>query len=193
MPSLLPTFTTLLRLFSLLSVLTISSLAGLLYTYQGKLIYPASLPPGSREDKTRPDAFRLPFEEEWLVTPDGEKLHAWYIGASPEEKRSVGAGEGKTQRVVVIMFQANAGKCRAQSDGRLAGATLLANRKTGSPTIQILYCIRLWPLGRMRIVTSTTLGRSCWAGRVKLARLETPLRCPGLSRLGFTTVTQGCS
>ncbi|PWN25805.1 alpha/beta-hydrolase [Jaminaea rosea] len=98
MPSYLPTLSTLFRLFSLLSVLTISTLGTLLYTYQGKLIYPSNLPPGSREDRTRPDAYQLPFEEELLPTPDGEQLHAWFI--SRPNKRS---------RVVVMMFQANAG------------------------------------------------------------------------------------
>ena len=45
--SYLPSFTTLARLFSLVSVLSVSTLAGLLYTYQTKLIYPSGLPDGA--------------------------------------------------------------------------------------------------------------------------------------------------
>ncbi|CAO1616850.1 unnamed protein product [Parajaminaea phylloscopi] len=96
----LPSVSTILRGLSFISVLTVSSLAGLLYSYQGKLIYPSSLPSGAREDQTRPSRYQLPFEELWLKTPDGERLHAWYIRKDRRQDRSP---------ITFVMFQANAG------------------------------------------------------------------------------------
>lgn len=98
--SFIPSLATLTRSLGFLSVLTVSSVAGLLYTYQTKLIYPSNLPGGAREDQTRPSRYGLPFEEMWLKTPDGEKLHAWYIRAEAQQQRNP---------ITLVMFQANAG------------------------------------------------------------------------------------
>lgn len=113
--SLLQSFSTLLRAFSLASVLTVSSLTGLLYSYQGKLIYPAALPSGARQDQTRPSQYGLPFEELWLKTPDGEKLHAWYIRMDKRSERGP---------LTVVLFQANAGNIAH----RLPLAAILLNQ-----------------------------------------------------------------
>lgn len=98
--SYLPAFKTILQAVSFVSVLTVSSLAGLLYSYQTKLIYPSGLPSGARQDQTRPSQYGLPFEELWLKTPDGEKLQAWYIRKDKASERSP---------LTIVMFQANAG------------------------------------------------------------------------------------
>lgn len=109
-----PSLTTLFRVFSLLSVISISSIAGLLYTYQTKLIYPSGLPPGAREDKTDPSSHNLPFEQLWLKTPDGEKLQAWFIRPNQD----------KIHKTTVVMFQANAGNIAH----RLPIAAILYNK-----------------------------------------------------------------
>ncbi|CAO1638473.1 unnamed protein product [Sympodiomycopsis kandeliae] len=98
--SYVPSLSTLFRLFTGISVISVSSLAGLLYTYQTKLIYPSNLPPGAREDRTDPSSESLPFEASWLQTPDGETLQAWYIRPDPEKE---------VRTTTVVMFQANAG------------------------------------------------------------------------------------
>lgn len=109
----LPSLTTLFRVLSLISVISISSIAGLLYTYQGKLIYPSGLPAGAREDRTDPSSHNLPFEQLWLQTPDGEKLQAWFIRPN-----------GQMYKTTVVMFQANAGNIAH----RLPIASILYNK-----------------------------------------------------------------
>ncbi|PWN48440.1 alpha/beta-hydrolase [Violaceomyces palustris] len=87
----LPTFTTILRVFSGVVLVGLVSTAGLLYRYQTSLIYPASFPPGSRTQVTTPDEFDLPYEELDLVTPDGEVVKAFVMlqGTKLPQRQSI--------------------------------------------------------------------------------------------------------
>lgn len=52
---------------------------GLLYWGQRSLLYPSNIPEGSRAHVDTPDAWKMPFEEVRLKTPDGETIHAYAI------------------------------------------------------------------------------------------------------------------
>jgi fermentation-respiration switch protein FrsA (DUF1100 family) len=70
------------------SVLTIAVLAlGAAYKFQLSLIYPSNIG-DSRTNVSRPSSLGLPFEELWLKTKDGIKLHA-YLCLSPGSKKTV--------------------------------------------------------------------------------------------------------
>lgn len=54
--------------------------AGTLYYQQRVLIYPRTQPPGSRDHVDTPDMHGMPaFEELWLRTVDGDRLHAYWV------------------------------------------------------------------------------------------------------------------
>ncbi|CAH7676435.1 Alpha/Beta hydrolase protein [Phakopsora pachyrhizi] len=59
-------------------------LGGLLYFFQGKLIYPSGMPPGSREKVPIPSDFEIKdWEEIELVSPDQVRIQAFTILATP--------------------------------------------------------------------------------------------------------------
>ena len=86
----------------------------LLYKKQNSLLYlpviqpefttPASNPVGMRS----PDEHRLPFENVYLHTCDGLKLHAWFIRADDADERR--------SRVTVLFTHANAGNMGMRMD-----------------------------------------------------------------------------
>ena len=78
---------------------TLATLAGLLYMYQTALIYPASLPEGSRAIVDSPALYKLPFTEHRLVTPDRIKLHVYAMTHEDESDK----------RPTILMLHANAG------------------------------------------------------------------------------------
>ncbi|PSC75999.1 alpha beta-hydrolase superfamily isoform B [Micractinium conductrix] len=76
---------------------------GLLYFLQEKIIYVPRLPGIPAEYPYLPDAFRLAYEDAWLTTADGLRLHAWMVWPphwGEAERRS---------RPTVLFFQENAG------------------------------------------------------------------------------------
>lgn len=66
-------------------------------------IYVPRLPGIPNDYPYYPDAFRLAYEDVWLTTSDGLRLHAWLMWPphwGPEERR---------RRPTVVFFQENAG------------------------------------------------------------------------------------
>jgi len=57
----------------------------LLYLYQESLLYIPTVPGLQRDPDTNPAPYRSPkdqrleYEDVWVKTPDGEKLHAWWV------------------------------------------------------------------------------------------------------------------
>ncbi|KAL8277283.1 hypothetical protein RQP46_010352 [Phenoliferia psychrophenolica] len=80
-------------------VVTFSTGATLLYTFQTRLIYPASMPEGSRTNVPTPGDHDMPYEELDLTTPDGVRIKAYLM---LDEK-------APQDRPIVILLHANAG------------------------------------------------------------------------------------
>ncbi|GAO47095.1 hypothetical protein G7K_1307-t1 [Saitoella complicata NRRL Y-17804] len=81
---------------------TLAITGALLYTFQNSIIYPASMPAGSRTNVPNPSDFDFPsscWEEIVLDTPDKEKIRAYVIlqEKAPEKRNTV------------LLFHANAG------------------------------------------------------------------------------------
>ncbi|KAM0752538.1 alpha/beta-hydrolase [Meredithblackwellia eburnea MCA 4105] len=75
-------------------------LGGILYAVQTKLIYPSSMPEGSRTNVPTPRDFGMsPYEDLTLTTPDGVRIKAYLL---LEEK-------DPSSRPTVILLHANAG------------------------------------------------------------------------------------
>jgi fermentation-respiration switch protein FrsA (DUF1100 family) len=70
----------------------------LLVTLQEKLVYVPVIPGMSKGYPITPSRLRLKYEDVWLVTKDGVRLHSWFIKAQPSVR-------GPT----VLFFQENAG------------------------------------------------------------------------------------
>ncbi|ORY82482.1 BEM46 family protein [Protomyces lactucae-debilis] len=86
-----------------------------LYAFQLNIIYPSNLPSGSRTEVALPSHFDMDnFEEVWLDTADGEKLHCYAM---------VHRAQNST-RPTVIMYHANAGNM----GHRLPIASVLHNK-----------------------------------------------------------------
>lgn len=74
---------------------------GALYWYQNEIIYPRSLPAGSRTEVPRPPQFGISnYEELSIVTPDGETLSAFLI--KPENT-------AQARPITLLNFHGNAG------------------------------------------------------------------------------------
>ncbi|GAA5985045.1 hypothetical protein JCM10908_002500 [Rhodotorula pacifica] len=93
----------------LASTLAVSLTVGgtALYFLQSRLIYPANLPAGSRQNVPRPEEFGMPGEEVELTAPDGVKIKAFVIRA-PARGEAEG-GNDPSQRPTVLLLHANAG------------------------------------------------------------------------------------
>ncbi|KAI9204785.1 Alpha/Beta hydrolase protein [Polychytrium aggregatum] len=100
------------------------SLISALYLYQAELIYPSSIPPGSRTQVALPHECEMSdYDEEMITTPDKVKLHVYAIykrkGAagfdiindpvSRDGMRSRKPGSGSVADYTVLYFHANAG------------------------------------------------------------------------------------
>lgn len=70
--------TSLLKMIFLITTSLTAVVLGLLYTYQRSLIYPSSLN-NARKKTDKPSKYGLPFEEIYIDTPDGEKLHSFIL------------------------------------------------------------------------------------------------------------------
>ncbi|PKA49585.1 hypothetical protein AXF42_Ash004125 [Apostasia shenzhenica] len=70
----------------------------LLVAFQERLVYVPVLPGLSKSYAITPSRLRLPYEDVWLRSADGVRLHAWFIKFSPD-------CPGPT----VLFFQENAG------------------------------------------------------------------------------------
>jgi len=78
-----------------------------LYWYQEKLLYQPKIYPQFATPSQNPPSYRSPaehgmqFEDVYITTPDGNRLHAWFIKQdTPEETKS---------RPTLLFFHANAG------------------------------------------------------------------------------------
>jgi len=71
----------------------------MLYLFQGSMVFLANLP-GRALDATPAD-LGLNFEDAHIDTPDGERLHGWYVPAAPREESG--------PRGVLLFFHGNAG------------------------------------------------------------------------------------
>lgn len=85
------------------------ALTSLLYWKQNELIYPRSVPPGSRTEVPRPAdfpdfEFHPDSQELSLITPDGETISAFLL-----RPRARASGVNAAAGVTVIMFHGNAG------------------------------------------------------------------------------------
>lgn len=70
----------------------------LLVAFQEKLVYVPVLPGGTKSYSMTPARFRLLYEDIWLRSSDGVRLHAWFIRLAPDSR-------GPT----ILFFQENAG------------------------------------------------------------------------------------
>ncbi|AHK79580.1 lysophospholipase [Ectothiorhodospira haloalkaliphila] len=77
---------------------------GMLYFTQGQMVYiPLSAHAGSPSDAG------LPYEEVWLDTEDGERLHAWFIPAREGAGDRNEAGADECRAPVLLFLHGNAG------------------------------------------------------------------------------------
>ncbi|GAA5994325.1 hypothetical protein JCM5350_006545 [Sporobolomyces pararoseus] len=95
-------FRSLFKWFAATVALSLGGVGVGLYLGQTKLIYPSSIPSGSRENVPTPDQFGMPYEELTLTTPDGVKIKAFLM---LYEKDGIAAKD----RPTVMLFHANAG------------------------------------------------------------------------------------
>eukprot|EP01080_Neovahlkampfia_damariscottae_P008962 gene8962-911_t len=82
------------------------SLAGLIYWKQDMLLYVYYMPSGSRgKHLYLPSRYNLPFEDVYLKTRDGVKIHAWFI----RQKSGILDLEAYNKTPTIIYFHGNAG------------------------------------------------------------------------------------
>ena len=102
---LFPSFGTMLRLIVGSVAVGFVSAAGLLYTYQRSIIYPSAFPEDSRSVVDTPDMYELPYKEEFLETPDHEKLQTFVM----LQQDASGDTSTARERPTLVMLHANAG------------------------------------------------------------------------------------
>ncbi|KDE04404.1 hypothetical protein MVLG_05194 [Microbotryum lychnidis-dioicae p1A1 Lamole] len=99
----LPDLSTLLKAGVAIGFTIFSGVGALLYLYQNKLIYVASMPAGSRTNVATPDEFGMPdYEQLTLHTPDGVTIRA-YLLLRPD------AEQEEAPRPTILFLHANAG------------------------------------------------------------------------------------
>ncbi|SGY15496.1 BQ5605_C013g07384 [Microbotryum silenes-dioicae] len=99
----LPDLSTLLKAGVAIGFTIFSGVGALLYLYQNKLIYVASMPAGSRTNVAIPDEFGMPdYEQLTLHTPDGVTIRA-YLLLRPD------AEQEEAPRPTILFLHANAG------------------------------------------------------------------------------------
>lgn len=90
-----------LKWTSSLTACSVAVVGGALYVFQTSLIYPASMPSGSRTSVDNPAQHGMPeYEEIFLETKDAEKLHCYLITQTADVSR---------QRPTILLLHANAG------------------------------------------------------------------------------------
>jgi hypothetical protein len=70
----------------------------LLVAFQEKLVYVPVLPGLTKSYAMNPSRLRLTYEDIWLTSSDGVRLHAWFIKLFPD-----------TRGPTILFFQENAG------------------------------------------------------------------------------------
>ncbi len=83
-----------LIVFSVLALLLYAGFSVMLYFLQERLVFLPHMP--GRELETSPAMLKLDYEDAWIETSDGEKLHGWFVPA-------IGA------RGTLLFFHGNAG------------------------------------------------------------------------------------
>ncbi|SCV70170.1 BQ2448_1564 [Microbotryum intermedium] len=102
--SFLPDTSTLLKAGAAIGLTIFSGVGALLYLYQNKLIYVASMPADSRTNVATPDEFGMPdYEHLTLQTPDGVTIRA-YLLVQPHAEHEIEA-----PRPTIVFLHANAG------------------------------------------------------------------------------------
>ncbi|KAH9454247.1 hypothetical protein Pst134EA_013376 [Puccinia striiformis f. sp. tritici] len=85
----------------------------LLYSFQGKMIYPSSMPEGSREKVPQPSEFDIKdWEEIELIASDQVKTKAFVILASSKSEKNASGkalADWRARRPTILMLHANAG------------------------------------------------------------------------------------
>ncbi|EFP75690.2 uncharacterized protein PGTG_01021 [Puccinia graminis f. sp. tritici CRL 75-36-700-3] len=85
----------------------------LLYSFQGKMIYPSSMPQGSREKVPKPSDFEMKdWQEIELVAPDQVVTKAFVILAARRSEKSLSGKaleDWRRRRPTILMLHANAG------------------------------------------------------------------------------------
>lgn len=88
-------------------------IGGLLYAFQGKMIYASYMPPGSREKVPKPSDFDMTdWEEIDLIAPDQVKTKAFVILAATRSEKNPDQktlNEWRRHRPTILMLHANAG------------------------------------------------------------------------------------
>ena len=75
--------------------------------FQEKLVYVPSAPGLERHYPFNPNRLNLEYEDVWLTTSDGVRIHCWYLPLSPEHRSIVGSRRDKAP--TVLWLQENAG------------------------------------------------------------------------------------
>ena len=83
-----------LIVFTVLAILLYAGFSVMLYLLQDRLVFLPHMP--GRELETTPAMLKLDYEDVWIDTKDGERLHGWFVP-------SIGA------RGTVLFFHGNAG------------------------------------------------------------------------------------
>ncbi|KAA1077649.1 hypothetical protein PGT21_014786 [Puccinia graminis f. sp. tritici] len=102
----------------------------LLYSFQGKMIYPSSMPQGSREKVPKPSDFEMKdWQEIELVAPDQVVTKAFVILAARRSEKSLSGKaleDWRRRRPTILMLHANA--------GNVVSGTSLRACETAHPT-----------------------------------------------------------
>ncbi|KAL8160878.1 hypothetical protein V2J09_012367 [Rumex salicifolius] len=77
----------------------------LLVAFQEKLVYVPVLPGLSKSYPITPARLRLIYEDVWLQSSDGVRLHAWFIRLSPDYRGEIHADIAHRLEMVRIMLQ----------------------------------------------------------------------------------------
>ncbi|KAF8310987.1 alpha/beta-hydrolase [Clavulina sp. PMI_390] len=120
MTSYLPSLSSLAKYSFYTSLSFLSLAAGTLFFGQGYLIYPANIPPGSRQTVSTPQDYGLPYEDLELITSDSVKIKAYLILQRPndsgtnifhnsEQATIMQDDKFASTRPTVLFFHANAG------------------------------------------------------------------------------------
>lgn len=99
MGGILPDASTVLKWGASTVLLSLTAAGGLLYHFQSSIIYPSSLPEGSRINVPTPEAHGLPYEDVTLLTPDAVKIKAYLLLQQ----------SNPSSRPTVVLLHANAG------------------------------------------------------------------------------------
>ncbi|KZT55655.1 alpha/beta-hydrolase [Calocera cornea HHB12733] len=107
----LPSWSTLAKGSFGTAVVMVGGTLGALYYGQSALIYPSSVPQGSRTMVPKPSQYGMPYEDVELLTPDNVKLQAYLMlnGYGHEEEKEHYSEPRAMRRPTVFLLHANAG------------------------------------------------------------------------------------